>query len=86
MATNARREFCSHAPLEIIRQDALQGRWSEARRTCCSMGLSECFDLDLIWAVWAKDAEAVEEAVAKAERKAQRSGPRRAGADWRTAN
>ena len=80
MDSNARRESCSHAPLEVLRQDALQGRWGEARRTCCAVGLSECLDLDVVWAVWAEDADAVGAAVAKAERKPQgmeRSPPSR---------
>jgi hypothetical protein len=68
MDCNVRRESCSHAPLEILRQDALQGRWSEARQTCCRVGLSECLDLDVLWSVWAQDADAVSAAVARAER------------------
>ena len=69
MDCNERRGFCSHAPLEILRQDALQGKWNEAREACCRVGLSECLDLDVLWAVWARDADAVSAAVAKAERR-----------------
>lgn len=68
MESTTRRESCSHAPLEIVRQDALDGRWSEAREACCRVGLSECLDLDVLWAVWARDADAVSAAIAKAER------------------
>lgn len=71
MDSKLSRESCGHAPLEILRQDALQGRWSEAMRTCYTLGLSDCLDLDVLWAVWAQDADAVGAAVAKAERKRQ---------------
>lgn len=86
MDSELRRESCGHAPLEMLRQDALQGRWTEARRGCCAVGLSECLDLDVLWAVWAKDADAVGAAVAKAERKPQEmERPSPSGCLWRTA-
>lgn len=73
MESNFRRGSCGHAPLEILRQDALEGRWSQARKICCLVGLNDCLDLDVLWAVWAQDADAVGAAVAKAERKPQRT-------------
>jgi hypothetical protein len=72
MSFQCEKGALSHTPLEILRQDALQGRWSEAKRTCCALCLSESLDLEVVWAVWAKDADAVGAAIAKAERKPQR--------------
>lgn len=71
MESNLSRGSCSHAPLEMLRQEALKGRWSDARRSCCLLGLNDRLDLEVLWAVWAKDADAVGAAVAKAERKPQ---------------
>lgn len=69
MECDPKRAFCSHTPLEILRQDALKGKWKEARQTCCQVGLSECLDLGVLWAVWAQDADAVGAAIARAERR-----------------
>ena len=64
------RERCSHAPLEILRRFALAEEWNEARQTCGRLVLSESadtVDLELVLAIWARDAQSVCAAIAKAE-------------------
>jgi hypothetical protein len=70
---------CSHSPLEILRQDALNGDWNAAKRDCCDLDLRECRSrsaLELVFAVWAEDASSVAAAIARLER----SDPRVIGA------
>ncbi|MDA1234616.1 MAG: hypothetical protein O3A53_07425 [Acidobacteria bacterium] len=81
MTGHLTRETCSHAPLEILRQDALHGDWNAAKRDCFDLDLPECAsraELELVFAVWAQDAVSVAAAVAQLEK----SNPREA-ACWR---
>ena len=70
MTGHLTREICSHAPLEILRQDALRGDWNAAKRDCYDMDLRVCKGraaLELVFAVWAQDAVSVAAAVAQLE-------------------
>ncbi len=65
------RGACGHAPLEILRQNALDGDWPAARRNCRDLRLTNSTDpavLQLVLAVMAADADGVGAAVAGIER------------------
>jgi hypothetical protein len=71
------RESCSHTPLEILRQDALDGNWGAAKRICCQLELRNSTgraDLELVFAVWAGNPGAVAAAISEIEAKDTNSG------------